>query len=94
MTRVLGKGHNIIYTPELAKRICDAIAVSTDKIDDIIASVPGAPENQTVRMWVFTRPDFKEMYESAKKMQASLFAEKLLHIANDTTVCCRETIDN
>ena len=71
-----------IYTKELAEKICERIATSTDGIKTICKD-DGMPDASTFRGWVFRHEEVREMYNVAKAMQAELLAEESLEIADD-----------
>jgi hypothetical protein len=73
------------YTPELAKRICRAIATSTDSRAKIFARYPDFPCVDTVNEWRYDYPEFSAMYAEAKRLQADLLAEEIIDISDDST---------
>jgi hypothetical protein len=78
------------YTEEMADRICDAIATSTEGLEKICRDNPEFPRPTTIYKWKIKFPDFAKKYAQAKSNQADLYVEQLMEIANDTS---RDTID-
>lgn len=76
----------MVYSAEIAEKICEEIATSSKSMKTICAElnlrVP------TVLNWLSEgheghRPDFCKMYARAKEMQADYMAEEMLDIADD-----------
>lgn len=76
-------GRPSMYTPELARRICRAIAISTDSIKKICQRNDDFPCSDTVNEWRFDYPEFSEQYTLAKRQQAELLAEEIITISDD-----------
>ncbi len=73
-----------MYTEELGKKICRAIATSTDSITAICARNPEFPNRECIWGWRLDYPDFANMYDNAKRAQADLLAEEIKDIADHT----------
>ncbi len=71
------------YTPELALKICEAIATSTDSYEKICKSNPDFPHRSNMRLWRYRSSDFRAMYAQAKADQAELLAEEIIEISDD-----------
>ena len=82
-----GKGGRpkIPYTTEMAKAICKAVSTSTDPIRTILKTNPDWPSEDTIRDWRFDYIEFSVMYADAKRLQAELFAEEIIHISDDSS---------
>lgn len=79
-------GRPSMYTPELAKKICKAIATSTDSLKKICEQNEGFPVKTTIHEWKYDYPEFAVMYADAKREQADLFAEEVMEISDDWTL--------
>lgn len=69
------------YTPELAVKICEQLAVGNSlrtvcKADDM-------PSVATIFVWIQKHPEFKEQYARAKEESADALAEEILDIADE-----------
>jgi len=71
------------YTPELALRICEALATSTESYEKICQQNPDFPDRSIQRLWRYRHPEFAHMYMQARACQSDLFIEELLDIADD-----------
>lgn len=79
-----GEGRPTKYNSEIAEKICDLVATSTDGIRKICA-LPGMPDITTVNLWRYKHPEFSLQYYKAKAHQAELLAEQTLEIADDNS---------
>lgn len=70
------------YTDKIAKEICMEIATTTRGLQEICDANPPFPSPKTIYTWLTTKPDFLQMYESAKRAQAQLLAEEIITISN------------
>ncbi len=68
------------YSPEIADRICTAVATSRDGIETI-CKADGMPDFTTVYDWLHKRPEFADMYYKAKQFQIDLLADSCLERA-------------
>lgn len=77
-------GRPPLYSPELAKTICDRI-IDGESLRGM-CSEEGMPNISTIFLWLSDRDkgDFLDMYVSAKKLQADTFMEDALQIADYT----------
>ncbi len=71
------------YTPELAQRICRAIATSTDSLKKICEKNEGFPCKETIHEWCWDHEEFSHLYDIAKRKQAERLAEEIITIADD-----------
>lgn len=71
------------YNSNLATKICEAVAITTDGLDKVCARNIGFPEASTIYKWRIKHPDFAQKYEDAKRNQAELLATEILKIADD-----------
>ena len=71
------------YTEELANRICDAVATTTDGMRRMCANNEGFPTCETLMQWRYKYPEFSSRYKEAKLVQADLFAEQIIDICDN-----------
>lgn len=76
-------GRPKLYTPELAAKVCHAIATSPYGIKKICANNPDLPCHQTIANWRAERDDFFGLYLAAKEKQAAEIAEYIWDYAQD-----------
>lgn len=82
-----GRGRPSKYNPDVAKRICDAIAVSELGLHHICRENADFPSIITIMAWL-NRPehvDFLKSYVRARELQAEFMAEQILKIADDSS---------
>jgi len=70
------------FTPAVAGRICERVAVSKESLRTICAA-PGFPTVSTMMRWLQEKPAFRESYARAKQIQAELLIEEIIEIADD-----------
>lgn len=78
-------GRPTIYTPKLAKEICDTIACSSRGIKRLCSEREHWPNPDTIYTWVTNRKDFSEQYAQAKRHQIEVIIDEILDIADDTS---------
>lgn len=78
-------GRPSIYTPELAKKICDAIATNPVSIGRICKMNPDFPHIDTIFTWKREKPVFSEMYAQAKRDQIEVLVDQILDISDDSS---------
>lgn len=78
-------GRPSIYTDELAKKICETLAVSTIGMRKLCAIHPEFPHVETIRLWALNKPDFFAQYTNALAKRAMWLAEDIEDIADDGT---------
>lgn len=71
------------YSPELADRICEKIAISDKGLHRICAENPEFPEPETIRAWKWRHPEFAAKYARAKEEQQEWIIEGAVDIADD-----------
>lgn len=82
-------GRPSIYTEELGKRICDAVATSSLGLDDLCELNSDFPIPNTIYEWRISNKKFGEMYARAKQNQVEVLVDEIIKIADDTS---RDTI--
>lgn len=70
-------GRPSMYTPELAKRICDVISTNPISLKKICAKYPELPHYDTINEWVRTFSEFSVQYYKAKDFQADAAADSV-----------------
>ncbi len=73
------------YNQDMAARICEAVAITTDGLKKITDRIPDFPAVDTIRLWRHRFPEFSAQYADAKRFQAELLAEEIIDIADDVT---------
>jgi hypothetical protein len=71
------------YSPELAERICSRLAEGESLAR--ICRDKNMPTKRTVVRWVLKNPEFAEMYNTARQIQAELLGDEILDIAGDSS---------
>lgn len=84
-TKKESQPERISYTPELGEAICTAIANSRKGLVHICKENSEFPCRKTIHEWVIKHKDFGDNYVRAKAMQAELFVEEMIDIADDGT---------
>jgi len=69
------------YTPELASKICEAIA--SGKSMRTVAALEGMPSIASMFNWLRDHKDFLEQYTRATEERSEAMAEEILDIADD-----------
>ena len=87
-------GRPEIYTPELAKLVCDAIENTPRGLEYICGQNKNFPTGRTVRNWLKNIPDFFPMYARAKALQAHRMADEAVEVSNDSEKDWRIIIDS
>lgn len=77
----MAMGRPSIYTEELADRICELVATSTDGLPKLCAAHDWMPHEDTIKVWRFRNSNFSAKYAEAKRFQAELMAEQVKDIA-------------
>lgn len=68
------------YTTELAIDICSRISQGQSVVT--ISKQEGMPHQSTIYDWLAKYPEFTERYAKARELQADIFAEEILEIAD------------
>lgn len=79
------------YTPELAGLVCELVATTPKGLKAICESDPRLPWKSTVNDWVDKFPEFASRLARARELQAYLFVEECVEIA-DTLDIGEETV--
>jgi hypothetical protein len=75
-------GNQPVYTPEIAKTICDRLAKGESLIR--ICRSPGMPAESTVRFWAAqNQHGFAEKYAFARNEQVKRWAEEIIDISDE-----------
>lgn len=76
-------GRPTLYTPELARLICDRIEshdIGTVRLCDMYNDMPGTT---AIYAWIAKYPEFEKMYKEAKAKQAYLMADSLDDLSHE-----------
>lgn len=74
-------GRPSIYTPEIAKEICDKISVSNKSLQSLCLENPHWPGYSTIWEWIGdNRAGIADQYAKAKEKQADHLCESILTI--------------
>lgn len=85
-------GRPTMYSDELAQKICDLIASSTDGLQKLCDAHDDLPAKAaTIHSWRWRNDNFNDMYMKARSAQCDLLVEECLDIADDTS---RDTVIN
>jgi hypothetical protein len=71
------------YNLEIAKKICDAVAITSDGLRRMCSKRDDLPHADTINEWRWKYPEFSAQYANAKRMQAEILAEEILDISDD-----------
>ncbi len=74
-TKVLGRPS--IYNEDLAKLICERVAVNPVGIEALCKLYPDLPDHSTIKAWRKLHPLFSSWYLEAKALQAQLLVEDI-----------------
>jgi hypothetical protein len=69
-----------IYSPEIADKVCAAIACG-DSVEKICQAVD-MPGERTVYEWLIRYPEFLIKYDLAKEKQMEIFANQIIDLAD------------
>lgn len=69
------------YSPELGKRICEALATSTNGLE-AVCKPDDLPAPSTVYRWLIRYPDFKEDYVRAREAQTEAMYDEIRQITD------------
>lgn len=76
------RGRPAIFSDALADRVCADLANGRSLV--AICSEGWAPSYTTIRNWLRNKDDFLRMYARARAMQADVFFDEILEIADDS----------
>ena len=71
------------YNLEIATRICEEIATTTDSYETICERNPDFPVRSTMRRWRYHIEQFRTMYDQARADQADLLLDDMFDIADN-----------
>lgn len=74
-------GRPPIYTEEIADTICERLCLG-ESLRSILKT-EGMPSMPTVMRWVLNIPEFDTKYARARQMQAEVWADEMIDIADD-----------
>ena len=74
------RGRPSLYTPELARIICNRLAEPESL--KAICRDPGMPSESAVLRWVTRSPEFRRQYDLARDFGRQMAAEEVLEIAD------------
>jgi hypothetical protein len=74
----------IEYTEEMADKICEALSTRVISVK-ALCKEEGFPSQSAVYKWLNLYPSFVEKYARAREAQATIMAEEILEIADDTS---------
>lgn len=78
-------GRDSIYTQELADKICNAIATSSEGLRRLCKQDESLPAVTTIMRWLDTNVEFREQYARAREAQAEFMVDETIEIADDGT---------
>lgn len=76
-------GRPSIYTEELAKEICDAIATQSKSLRQLCKENPHWPDRNTIFEWNMNRPEFSCQYTQARRNQIQTFIDDIIEISDN-----------
>ena len=80
------RGRPTSYTPQMAQRICKAVAASTGGLRATLDSDPELPAFGCVQEWLYSHADFASGYAHAKIQQLQAMAEDIVDLSNDESL--------
>lgn len=69
----------------IAAEIVEAVSTSTEGLQKLCKKNKHWPSHETVNQWRLHYPSFADNYAHAKRIQADLFAEEVMSIADDSS---------
>lgn len=75
-------GRKAKYTTRIAKRICEHIALG-DTLHQALGKEPLGPSVPLFWRWLDEYPEFREMYERARVLQADLMCDTIMVMAQN-----------
>lgn len=75
-------GRRASYNMRIAKRICEHIALGAT-LRDALDREPLGPTIPTFWRWLDEYPEFRDMYERARTLQADLLSDSILAMAQE-----------
>lgn len=80
-------GRPTIYTPELAERICELVAINPMGLPRLCSKYSEIPHYDTIKAWRRSRPEFSSKYAEAKQFQAEILAESIEDVCDELDLC-------
>lgn len=71
------------YAPRIAKDICREIALGRTLQEALVKVGYLAPTATTFWRWIDEHPDFRDMYERARSLQADTHADRMLELSRE-----------
>ena len=71
------------YTEEIAEAICERLCMGESL--RTILKTEGMPSMSSVMRWLMNMPEFDSKYARARQLQAEVWADELIDIADDST---------
>ncbi|RUR11285.1 terminase small subunit-like protein [Legionella septentrionalis] len=71
------------YSPDIANKICEAIASNGKGVKKLCEENPDWPNKDTIFTWLKKYPEFSDQYARAKRCQVEVLADDILDIADD-----------
>jgi hypothetical protein len=84
----------VLWSQPLAEDICMKIATSALGLKKLCDQNPHWPELSIIYLWRVRSPKFREMYDTAKKMQMEALMDDTLEIADDKSNDTKIRYDN
>lgn len=84
LTKPLGAPVQFPYDAELAGKICEAIACSTQSLKDICRRKAFGISHQTFRKWLLSNDELKKRYAQARQLQVHHLVEQTIEIADNS----------
>lgn len=75
---------DVTYSDEIAKEICETIAVTPIGLIKLCDMNQHWPTYRAIYKWNLSRPEFAKMFRQAKKDQADTFVDQCIDIADDS----------
>ncbi len=72
-----------MYTDELGRRICDAIAGHKSGLRSLCDANPDFPRPETISVWRLKHNSFGQWYSDARQRQILMMAEDIVDISDD-----------
>lgn len=74
-----------LYTPELAARVCELIALNAEGLDKLREENDWMPPRKTIWRWRAAHPEFAVLFDEAKRQQMGVMMEDIIEIADDSS---------
>ncbi|MFC7782017.1 hypothetical protein [Legionella taurinensis] len=74
------------YSPDIANKICEAIASNGKGVKKLCEENPDWPNKDTIFTWLKKYPEFSDQYARAKRFQVEALIDEILDIADDSSL--------